>query len=230
VRPQVRFPGETIETRRAREYRARVADLRDARQRIIAAADDERRRIERDLHDGAQQRLVALATMLSLAEARFKTDPERAGELVARARQEAELAVKDLRDLARGIHPAVLSDLGLAAALEALAARAPVPVQVSGVPSDALPPAVEAAAYFVTAEALTNVAKYAHASECSVCLSLEDGRLRVEIRDDGVGGADPSTGSGLLGLKDRVEALDGSLEVDSPPGDGTAVIVELAAG
>jgi signal transduction histidine kinase len=230
VRPQVRFPGETIETRRAREYRARVADLSDARQRIIAAADAERRRIERDLHDGAQQRLVALATMLSLAEARFKTDPERAGELVARARKEAELAVKELRDLARGIHPAVLSDLGLAAALEALAARAPVPVQVSGVPSDALPLAVEAAAYFVTAEALTNVAKYAHASECSVCLSLEDGRLRVEIRDDGVGGADPSTGSGLLGLRDRVEALDGSLEVDSPPGDGTAVIVELPAG
>ncbi|MEN3280905.1 MAG: hypothetical protein V7607_2045 [Solirubrobacteraceae bacterium] len=207
-----------------------MADLSDARQRIIAAADAERRRIERDLHDGAQQRLVALATMLSLAEARFKTDPERAGELVARAREEAELAVKDLRDLARGIHPAVLSDLGLAAALEALAARAPVPVQVSGVPSDALPPAVEAAAYFVTAEALTNVAKYAHASECSVCLSLEDGRLRVEIRDDGVGGADPSTGSGLLGLQDRVEALDGSLEVDSPPGDGTAVIIELPAG
>jgi signal transduction histidine kinase len=207
-----------------------VADLSDARQRIIAAADAERRRIERDLHDGAQQRLVALATMLSLAEARFKTDPERAGELVARAREEAELAVKDLRDLARGIHPAVLSDLGLAAALEALAARAPVPVQVSGVPSDALPPAVEAAAYFVTAEALTNVAKYAHASECSVCLSLEDGRLRVEIRDDGVGGADPSTGSGLLGLQDRVEALHGSLEVDSPPGDGTAVIIELPAG
>jgi signal transduction histidine kinase len=207
-----------------------VADLSDARQRIIAAADAERRRIERDLHDGAQQRLVALATMLSLAEARFKTDPERAGELVARAREEAELAVKDLRDLARGIHPAVLSDLGLAAALEALAARAPVPVQVSGVPSGALPPAVEAATYFVTAEALTNVAKYAHASECSVCLSLEDGRLRVEIRDDGVGGADPSTGSGLHGLQDRVEALDGSLEVDSPPGDGTAVIVELPAG
>jgi len=230
VSAQVRFPGETIEARRAREYRARVANLRDARQRIIAAADAERRRIERDLHDGAQQRLVALATMLSLAEARFKTDPERAGELVARAREEAELAVKDLRDLARGIHPAVLSDLGLGAALDALAGRAPVPVEVTGVPSTPLPNAVEAAAYFVIAEALTNVAKYAHASQCSVCLSLEDGRLRVEIRDDGVGGADPSTGSGLLGLRDRVEALDGSLEVDSPPGDGTAVIVELPAG
>jgi signal transduction histidine kinase len=230
VRPQARFPGETIEVRRAREYRARVAALRDARQRIIAAADDERRRIERDLHDGAQQRLVALATMLSLAEARFKTDPERAAELVTRAREEAELAVKDLRDLARGIHPAVLSDLGLGPALDALADRAPVPVEVTGVPSTPLTSSVEAAAYFVVAEALTNVAKYAQATECTVCLSVEDGRLRVEIRDDGVGGADPSTGSGLLGLRDRVEALDGSLEVDSPRGDGTAVIVELPAG
>jgi signal transduction histidine kinase len=230
VRAQVRFPGETIEARRAREYRARVADLRDARQRIIAAADAERRRIERDLHDGAQQRLVALATMLSLAEARFKTDPERAAELLARARQEAELAVKDLRDLARGIHPALLSDLGLGPAVDALAARAPVPVEVTGVPSTPLPNAVEAATYFVIAEALTNVAKYAHARECSVCLSLDDGRLRVEIRDDGIGGADPSTGSGLLGLRDRVEALDGRLEVDSPPGDGTTVVVELPAG
>jgi signal transduction histidine kinase len=229
VSAQVRFPGESIDARRARALRERVAVLRDARQRIIAAADEERRRIERDLHDGAQQRMVALATMLSLAEARFKTDPERAAELVARARAEAELAVKELRDLARGIHPAVLSDLGLAAALDALAARAPVPVQVSGVPSAPLPAAVEAAAYFVTAEALTNVAKYARASECSVCLTLEDSRLRVEVRDDGVGGADPSTGSGLLGLRDRVEALDGRLEVDSPPGAGTTVVVEMRA-
>jgi signal transduction histidine kinase len=230
VRPQVRFPGETIETRRAREYRARVADLRDQRQRIIAAADAERQRIERDLHDGAQQRLVALATMLTLAEARLKTDPERAAELVGRAREEAQLAVKDLRDLAHGIHPAVLSDLGLRAALEALAARAPVPVEIANVPSEPLPPAVEAAAYFVTAEALTNVAKYAQANGCDVCLTVEDGRLRVEIRDDGVGGADATRGSGLLGLRDRVEALDGSLEIDSPPGEGTAVVVELPVG
>jgi signal transduction histidine kinase len=229
VTSPVRFPGESIEARRAQALRERVADLRDARQRIIAAADAERRRIERDLHDGAQQRLVALTTMLSLAEARFKTDPDRAAELVARAREEAELAVKELRDLARGIHPTLLSDLGLGAALDALAARAPVPVRVSGVPSDRLPPAVEAAAYYVTAEALTNVAKYAQASECSVRLSLDDERLRVEVSDDGVGGADPSTGSGLLGLRDRVEALDGRLEIDSPPGAGTTVIVELPA-
>jgi signal transduction histidine kinase len=230
VRPPARFPGETIEVRRAREYRARVADLRDQRQRIIAAADAERQRIERDLHDGAQQRLVALATMLSLAEARLQTDPERAAELVSRAREEAQLAVRDLRDLAHGIHPAVLSDLGLRAALEALAARAPVPVEIANVPSEPLPAAVEAAAYFVTAEALTNVAKYAQASECDVCLTVDDGRLRVEIRDDGVGGADPSKGTGLLGLRDRVEALDGSLQIDSPPDEGTAVIVDLPVG
>jgi signal transduction histidine kinase len=230
VAGQIRFPGETFEARRARALRERVSDLRDARQRIIAAADDERRRIERDLHDGAQQRMVALATMLSLAEARIKSDPERAAELVSRARGEAQLAIKELRDLAHGIHPTLLSDLGLGAALEALAARAPVPVQVSGVPAERLAPAVEAAAYYVTAEALTNVAKYAQASECSVRLSLDDEELRLEISDDGVGGADPSTGSGLLGLRDRVEALDGRFEVDSPPGAGTTVIVELPAG
>jgi signal transduction histidine kinase len=229
VSAQVRFPGESIEARRARALRERVTDLRDARQRIIAATDAERRRIERDLHDGAQQRMVAVAATLSLAEARLKTDPERAAELIARAREEADLAVKELRDLARGIHPTLLTDLGLAAALDALASRAPVPVQVSGVPSARLPAAVEAAAYYVTAEALTNVAKYAHASECSVCLTLEDERLRVEVRDDGVGGADPSTGSGLLGLRDRVEALDGRLEIDSPPGVGTTVTVEMPA-
>jgi signal transduction histidine kinase len=230
VSAQVRFPGESIEVRRARALRERVAALRDARQRIIAAADDERRRIERDLHDGAQQRMVALTAMLSLAEARLKTDPDRAADLIARAREEAELAVKELRNLARGIHPTLLTDLGLGAALDALASRAPIPVQVTGVPPERLPAAVEAAAYYATAEALTNVAKYAHASECSICLEFEDGRLRVEIRDDGVGGADPSTGSGLLGLRDRVEALDGTLEVDSPPGIGTTVTVELPAG
>jgi signal transduction histidine kinase len=227
VSAQVRFPGESIDARRARALRERVAVLRDARQRIIAAADEERRRIERDLHDGAQQRMVALATMLSLAEARFKTDPERAAELVSRARAEAELAVKELRDLARGIHPAVLSDLGLAAALDALAARAPVPVQVSGVPSAPLPAAVEAAAYFVTAEALTNVAKYARATQATVAVRRENGQVVVEVTDDGVGGADAAQGSGLRGLADRVAALDGTLSFDSPAGHGTRVHAEI---
>ena len=224
---QIRFPGEPPDSRRARVLRDHVDDLRDARERIIAAADAERRRIERDLHDGAQQRMVAVAVTLGLAEAQFASDPTNAARLIAQAREEAQLAVKELRELARGIHPAVLSDRGLGAALEALASRAPVPVQVSGVPSAPLRPEVEAAAYFVTAEALTNVAKYARASEASVRLSVEHDRLRVQVRDDGVGGADPSIGSGLRGLRDRVDALDGQLELHSPPGGGSTVTVEI---
>jgi signal transduction histidine kinase len=227
---QVRFPGESPEQRRARALRNRVDDLRDARERIIAAADAERRRIERDLHDGAQQRMVAVAATLGLAESRMESDPPAAARLIAQAREEAQLAVKELRELARGIHPAVLSDLGLGAALEALGTRASVPVQISGVPAAALPPAVEAAAYFVTAEALTNVTKYAHASEAFVHLCVERERLRLEVRDDGVGGADPSTGSGLRGLCDRVDALDGHFEVHSPSGGGTTVTVEIPLG
>jgi signal transduction histidine kinase len=224
---QIRFPGESPEHRKARALRERVDDLRHARQRIIAAADAERRRIERDLHDGAQQRMVAVAVTLGLAQSRFESDPKGAYELIAQARDEAQLAVKELRELARGIHPAVLSDRGLAAALEALAGRAPVPVEVSGVPEQPLAPDIEAAAYFVTAEALTNVAKYANASCASVTLSLADGCLRLSVEDDGVGGADPSSGSGLRGLRDRVDALDGRLDIQSPLGEGTTLTVEL---
>jgi signal transduction histidine kinase len=226
MRP-IRFPGESPEHRRARALRERVDDLRHARQRIIAAADAERRRIERDLHDGAQQRMVSVAVTLGLAQSRFGSDPDAAIELIGQAREEAQLAVKELRELARGIHPAVLSDRGLGAALEALAARAPVPVDVTGVPEDPLPAPVEAAAYFCTAEALTNVAKYARATEASVQLELDDGRLRVAVQDDGVGGADPALGSGLRGLRDRVDALDGKLDVESEEGRGTTVTVEL---
>ena len=224
---EIRFPGESPDSRRARALRTRVDDLRDARQRILAAADEERRRIERDLHDGAQQRLVAVTLTLRLAESRLTSDPASAAQLVAQAREEAQLAVEELRELARGIHPALLSDRGLGAALEALATRAPVPVRVTGVPADPLCRPVEACAYYVTAEALTNVAKYARASEAFVHLSVEDDHLRLEVRDDGVGGADPSTGSGLRGLRDRVDALDGHLELDSPPGVGTTVTVEI---
>ena len=227
MRPQIRFPGESPEQRRARALRDRVDDLRTARQRIIAAADAERRRIERDLHDGAQQRMVAVAVTLGLAESRFASDPEGSLKLITQAREEAQAAVKELRELARGIHPAVLSDHGLGPALEALASRAPVPVDVRGVPQAPLGNEIEACAYFVTAEALTNVAKYARASSASVELSLEEDRLRVQVRDDGVGGADPSTGTGLRGLRDRVDALDGELAVDSPPGGGTTVTVEV---
>jgi signal transduction histidine kinase len=224
---QIRFPGESPEHRRARALRERVDDLRHARQRIIAAADAERRRIERDLHDGAQQRMVAVAVTLGLAQAQFSSDPENAAKLIAQAREEAQLAVKELRELARGIHPAVLSDRGLAAALEALATRAPVPVAVCGVPEEPLAPAIEACAYFVTAEALTNVAKYAHASEASVELAVDEGCLRLEVRDDGVGGADLDGGTGLRGLRDRVDALDGRFDVESPMGGGTTITVEM---
>jgi signal transduction histidine kinase len=224
---QIRFPGESPEQRRARALRDRVDDLRDARARIIAAADAERRRIERDLHDGAQQRMVSVALTLSLAEAKMRTDADAAAKLVKQAREEAQIAVTELRELARGIHPAVLSDRGLRPALEALAARAPVPVEVSGVPDESLPKEVEAAVYFVTAEALTNVAKYARADSATIVLSLDDGRVCLEIRDDGVGGADISTGSGVAGLCDRVEALDGELTVDSPAGVGTTVTAQI---
>jgi signal transduction histidine kinase len=222
----IRFPGESAESRRARALRERVDDLRDARQRIITAADAERQRIERDLHDGAQQRLVALTVMLGLAESRLASDPASVAPLIAQAREEAQLAVRELRELAHGLHPTLLSDCGLGTALEALATRAPLPVNISGVPAGRLPSAVESTAYYVTAEALTNVAKHAQAGEAFVHLSLEDDRLRLQIGDDGVGGADTS-GTGLRGLRDRVDALDGALEVDSPAGGGTTVRVEL---
>jgi signal transduction histidine kinase len=224
----VRFPGESPEQRRARALRERVEDLRGARERIIAAADEERRRIQRDLHDGAQQRLVSLALILSMAESRLQTEPERAAELIAQAREEAQQAIGELRELAGGIHPAVLSDHGLCAALEALASRAPVPVQVNGALGDEkLRPAVEAAAYFVTSEALANMAKYAQASAASVDVGLQEGRLRLRVQDDGIGGADPEQGSGLKGLRDRVDALDGKIEVVSPPGEGTTLTIEI---
>ena len=211
------------------QLRERVDDLRDARARIIAAADAERRRIERDLHDGAQQRLVALSLTLGLAESRIK-DPEAAAPLIAQAREEARLAVQELRELASGIHPALLSDRGLGPALDALAARAPVPTTVDGVPERRLPPQIEAACYFVTAEALTNVAKYAGAMSAGVSVTVEHGRVRLVVRDDGAGGADADAGSGLRGLRDRVEALDGHFHVDSPPGLGTTLIAEIPLG
>jgi signal transduction histidine kinase len=212
------------------QLRERVEDLRDARARIIAAADAERRRIERDLHDGAQQRLVALSLTLGLAQSRLDADPTAAAPLIAQAREEAQLAVQELRELASGIHPALLSDRGLGPALEALAARAPIPTEVVGVPAQRLPPPVESAAYFVTAEALTNVAKYANAHSASVALAVEHGRMRLTVRDDGVGGADLAAGRGLRGLRDRVEALDGTLHVQSPVGQGTTITVEIPLG
>src|SRR5215210_2657695 len=209
------------------ELTAQVSELQGARSRIIAAADAERRRIERDLHDGAQQRLVALALNLRMAEQRAASGDPAAAELVRQAGQEAQLALKELRDLARGIHPAILTNRGLPSALEDLAARATVPVEVVEAPRDRLPGAVEAAAYFVVSECLANIGKHAQASSATVAVSAADGLLSVEVADDGVGGADLGDGSGMQGLADRVGALSGTLAVESPQGEGTRVVASI---
>jgi signal transduction histidine kinase len=203
------------------ELRARIEELRASRARIVEAADAERRRLERDLHDGAQSRLVALSLKLQLARRRVEPGSEVAA-LLQESSAELQSSLEELRELARGIHPAVLTDRGLAAALRALADRAPVPVELE-VEDGPLPPAVETAVYFVAAEALTNVAKYAHAASAAVRVRRSAGAVRVEVADDGAGGADLTAGSGLRGLADRVGALDGRLEVHSPPGGGTRV-------
>jgi signal transduction histidine kinase len=211
------------------QLRARVAALKASRDRAVDSAEDERRRIERDLHDGAQQRLVALAMDLGMAKEKLRTDPQAATELVGEAHEEAKRALAELRDLARGIHPAVLADRGLDAAISALAARSPVPVGVE-VATERLPGAVESTAYFVVAEALTNAAKHARAGEITVHIARRDDLLVVEVTDDGDGGADPARGSGLRGLADRVAAIDGRLTVTSPAGGPTVVRAELPCG
>jgi signal transduction histidine kinase len=203
------------------------AALRRSRARIVEAGLAERRRLERNLHDGAQQRLVALSLTLRIAQNQIDKAPEKATEMVVAAQEELRHALEELRELARGIHPAVLSDRGLQAAVEALAVRSPLPVEVVEVPGDRLPESVEAAAYFVIAEALTNVAKYANANAATVAVRRVNGHAEVEVRDDGVGGADPDRGSGLRGLADRVGALDGFLALDSPPGSGTTLRAEI---
>jgi signal transduction histidine kinase len=202
---------------------AQMTDLRDARSRIIEAADAERRRIERDLHDGAQQRLVALALTLRMAEKRAAEGSGETTDLVRQAGDEAGLALKDLRDLARGIHPAILTNRGLPAALDDLAGRAAVPVDVIAAPDERLPDQVEAAAYFVVSECLANIGKHAQATAATVAVTPQDGHLVVTVSDDGVGGAELDSGSGLQGLQDRVGALDGTLAVQSTPGQGTQV-------
>ena len=208
------------------ELRARLVELRASRARLVEAADGERRRLERNLHDGAQSRLVALALSLRLARMKQTDDSETAALLDASI-DELGQSLKELRDLARGIHPAVLSERGLEPAVRALAARAPVPVEVVGRATGRLPAAVETAAYFVISEGLTNVSKYAHAARATVRVERVDGRLLVEVSDDGVGGADAGDGSGLRGLSDRVAALSGTLEVSSPPGQGTRLRAQL---
>ncbi len=202
------------------------SEIRASRQRIVEAGDKARHRLERNLHDGAQQRLVALSITLRLAEAKLAEDAEGARQLLTASRDELSRAIDELRELARGIHPAVLTDRGLEAALEALTAKVPLPVEVT-LPGERLPAPVEAAAYYLIAEALTNVTKYAAASSARVAVTRLDGTLTVEVADDGVGGADPAAGSGLRGLADRVAALDGTLVVESRPGEGTCVRAEI---
>ncbi len=205
------------------EVRANVAELRASRARIVEAGDAARREIERNLHDGAQQNLVSLALKLQMARSRIDSDPQTAVEILDGASAELEQTLAELRELARGIHPAVLSDRGLDAALLALAHRAPLPVEVGEMPDERLPEPVEAAAYYVVAESLTNVVRYADASRAKVDIIQFDGMVRIRIADDGVGGADPAQGSGLNGLADRVAALDGHFMLASPTGLGTIV-------
>jgi signal transduction histidine kinase len=203
------------------------AELTASRARIVTAADDARRRIERDLHDGIQQRLVALGLALRLAQATVPADLAEPQRQIGQVVDELTGAVEELRELARGIHPAILSDGGLGPALRTLGRRAALPVEVD-IRTDTRPAdPVEVAAYYVVSEALTNTTKHARASYAHVAVEQRDGLLRLSIRDDGVGGADPAGGSGLIGLRDRVQALGGSIEVSSRPGEGTAIVAEL---
>ncbi|MCX5380079.1 sensor histidine kinase [Streptomyces sp. NBC_00091] len=219
---------------RARELERRVEDLAESRAGVLDAADLERRRIERDLHDGAQQRLVSLAMNLGIARATLPDLPPEAKAVIDEAHREAKEAIEELNNLVRGLHPAVLEDRGLDAALSGIAARAPLPVELA-VDIPARPgPTVEAVAYFVVSEALANVAKHARAKRCSVRVArVAGGRgdlLRVIVTDDGVGGADPSGGTGLVGLRKRVGSVDGTILINSPLGGPTVVTVELPCG
>ena len=208
------------------ELRARVEELRGSRARILEAGQLERQRLERNLHDGAQQRLIALSLELGLLEESIDIDSETRGR-IDRAREEISASLEELRDVARGLHPAVVSGHGLAVALESLTARAPVPVRLKVTVEDRLPEGIEIAAYYVVSESLANVARHAHASGASVEVSRAGGQAVIEVTDDGIGGADTELGSGLRGLADRVEALDGRLRMWSPPGGGTRLRAEI---
>jgi len=212
------------------ELRAKVAELRDSRSRMLRVGLEERRRLERDLHDGAQQRLVSMALGMRLARDKMRDDPDAAERILDGAGAELDAALEELRELARGIHPAVLSDRGLDAALETLARRAPLPVELNRESYERLPESIELAAYFVVSEALTNVAKYADASHAQVNVARRNGKLLVEVTDDGVGGADPDNGTGLRGLADRLAVIEGRLEVESPPGAGTRIRARIPCG
>jgi PAS domain S-box-containing protein len=203
------------------------SELAASRARIVAASDETRRRIERDLHDGTQQRLVSLGLVLRLAESTLSAESEETRRTIARVAGELDNAITELRELSRGIHPAILSEGGLEPALRTLARRSAIPVELDAVIDQRLPEPIEVAAYYVVSEALANATKHANASRVKVEAEGRDGSFRLSIRDDGIGGADPAGGSGLVGLRDRVEALGGSIEISSPPGQGTHVAVRL---
>jgi signal transduction histidine kinase len=213
------------------EFEARVSELQTSRAAAVDSAEAERRRIERDLHDGAQQRLIAVAMDLGVARQAMETDPDRARELVSEAHDEVKAALKELRDLVRGIHPVILEDRGLDAALSAVVARAGVPVELR---VDVVPrpgPSVESAAYFIVSEALTNVARHAQATRASVEIVRRRDKLTIVVSDDGVGGATSAgAGTGLRGLEERVAALDGWMQVVSPVGGPTTLLVEVPCG
>jgi signal transduction histidine kinase len=209
------------------ELRLQLAEVRASRTRIVTAGDEERRRLERDLHDGAQQRLLSLGLALRLVRSELGSGANGAAALLGEAEAELAAALEELRELAQGIHPTVLTEHGLGPALKTLAARSPMPVELQHVRDERLPAPVEAAAYFVVSEALANAAKHARASAVSVSIVCEHGSLVVEIEDDGVGGAAPRTGSGLAGLADRVHALEGVLTIESEAGGGTRLRAKI---
>jgi signal transduction histidine kinase len=209
------------------ELRAQLAELRASRTRIVQAGDEERRRLERNLHDGAQQRLLSLGLALQLARVQIGAEANGAAELLSEAEDELRAALDELRELARGIHPAILTDQGLGAAVRSLAERSGVPVTIVGLPQQRLDEPIEAAAYFLVSESLTNCAKHAHASAIRLSITRQDRTAVVDIDDNGVGGADPTGGSGLRGLSDRVHALDGTFQIESPCGGGTHLHAEL---
>jgi signal transduction histidine kinase len=212
------------------DQRAANAEVRRSRARIVEATDAERRRLERDLHDGAQQRLVSVSLALRRLRGLLGASGSGNDEAIAAAEESAtelKVALTELRELARGIHPAILTEAGLGAAITALADRSPIPAVVGSLPDRRLPRPVEATAYFVVSEALANIAKYASATRASIGATCDETTLRIEVGDDGIGGADDSRGSGIRGLQDRVAALGGRLTIDSPSGRGTLVIAEI---
>ena len=215
---------------RSVDLERRVESLSESRAGVVDAADAERRRIERDLHDGAQQRLVSLAMNLGMARENLPDLPEQARQVIAEAHDEAKEALAELRALVRGLHPAVLDDRGLDAALSGIAARAPLPVKLAVDMPERASPTVEAVAYFVASECLANIARHAAATQADVDVRRAAGLLRIVITDDGIGGADPARGTGLASLARRARSVDGTMHIDSPRGGPTVVTVELPCG